>query len=78
MFFSTAPSQVCLYFNNKLYRGNRVTKMDAGSYNAFCSPNLAPLANAEVDITSKQTALWILTPSVPRLRFHPVLQVSSV
>ncbi|XP_027743280.1 60 kDa lysophospholipase [Empidonax traillii] len=46
--------EVCLYFYNKLYRGNRVTKVDAGSFNAFSSPNLPPLANAEVDITSKQ------------------------
>lgn len=45
--------QVCLYFYNKLYRGNRVTKVDTGSFNAFSSPNLAPLAIAEVDITSK-------------------------
>lgn len=48
------PAQVCLYFHNKLYRGNRVTKVDTGSFNAFSSPNLAPLANAEVDITSEQ------------------------
>jgi len=31
-----------------------VTKVDAASFNAFSSPNLPPLANAEVDITSKQ------------------------
>lgn len=31
-----------------------MTKVDAGSFNAFFSPNLPPLANAEVDITSKQ------------------------
>lgn len=44
--------QVSLYFYNKLYRGNRVTKVDTGSFNAFASPNLAPLAFCEVDITS--------------------------
>ncbi|XP_041711035.1 60 kDa lysophospholipase isoform X1 [Coregonus clupeaformis] len=42
--------EVCLYFHHKLYRGNRVTKVDAGSFYAFNSPNLAPLATAEVDI----------------------------
>lgn len=31
-----------------------MTKVDAGSFNAFSSPNLPPLANAEVDIKSKQ------------------------
>ncbi|KAM6961253.1 60 kDa lysophospholipase [Aplochiton taeniatus] len=50
--------EVCLYFHNKLYRGNRVTKVDAGSFNAFCSPNLAPLANAEVDITINWDTVW--------------------
>ncbi|XP_030418140.1 60 kDa lysophospholipase isoform X2 [Gopherus evgoodei] len=51
-------SQVCLYFYHKLYRGNRVTKVDAGSFNAFSSPNLPPLANAEVDITVNWETVW--------------------
>uniref|UniRef100_A0A3Q3RN43 asparaginase n=1 Tax=Mastacembelus armatus TaxID=205130 RepID=A0A3Q3RN43_9TELE len=50
--------EVCLYFYNKLYRGNRVTKVDAGSFNAFNSPNLAPLATAEVDITINWDTVW--------------------
>ncbi|XP_030299358.1 60 kDa lysophospholipase isoform X1 [Sparus aurata] len=50
--------EVCLYFYNKLYRGNRVTKVDTGSFNAFNSPNLAPLAIAEVDITINWDTVW--------------------
>uniref|UniRef100_A0A673YST5 asparaginase n=1 Tax=Salmo trutta TaxID=8032 RepID=A0A673YST5_SALTR len=50
--------EVCLYFHNKLYRGNRVTKVDSGSFNAFNSPNLAPLANAEVDIKINWDTVW--------------------
>ncbi|KAG8449312.1 hypothetical protein GDO86_016095 [Hymenochirus boettgeri] len=50
--------EVCLYFHHKLYRGNRVTKVDAGSFNAFSSPNLPPLANAEVDITINWETVW--------------------
>ncbi|XP_025904436.1 60 kDa lysophospholipase [Nothoprocta perdicaria] len=50
--------EVCLYFYNKLYRGNRVTKVDAGSFNAFSSPNLPPLANAEVDIKINWDTVW--------------------
>uniref|UniRef100_A0A8C8R6L2 asparaginase n=1 Tax=Pelusios castaneus TaxID=367368 RepID=A0A8C8R6L2_9SAUR len=50
--------EVCLYFYHKLYRGNRVTKVDAGSFNAFSSPNLPPLANAEVDITINWETVW--------------------
>ncbi|KAL5334388.1 asparaginase-domain-containing protein [Aspergillus crustosus] len=36
--------EVCLYFNNKLFRGNRSTKVAASDYSAFDSPNSAPLA----------------------------------
>ncbi|XP_047013633.1 60 kDa lysophospholipase isoform X3 [Ictalurus punctatus] len=50
--------EVCLYFHHKLFRGNRVTKVDAGSFNAFNSPNLAPLANAEVDIKINWDTVW--------------------
>ncbi|XP_056101503.1 60 kDa lysophospholipase isoform X1 [Rhinichthys klamathensis goyatoka] len=50
--------EVCLYFHHKLYRGNRVTKVDAGSFNAFTSPNLLPLANAEVDIKINWDTVW--------------------
>uniref|UniRef100_A0A8C8C3C6 asparaginase n=1 Tax=Oncorhynchus tshawytscha TaxID=74940 RepID=A0A8C8C3C6_ONCTS len=50
--------EVCLYFHHKLYRGNRVTKVDSGSFNAFNSPNLAPLAIAEVDIKINWDTVW--------------------
>ncbi|KAJ7345225.1 hypothetical protein JRQ81_001175 [Phrynocephalus forsythii] len=50
--------EVCLYFYNRLYRGNRVTKVDTESFNAFSSPNLPPLANAEVDITINWETVW--------------------
>ncbi|XP_042564549.1 60 kDa lysophospholipase isoform X2 [Clupea harengus] len=50
--------EVCLYFHHKLYRGNRVTKVDTESFNAFNSPNLAPLANAEVDIKINWDTVW--------------------
>ncbi|KAL4903375.1 hypothetical protein BDW74DRAFT_186054 [Aspergillus multicolor] len=36
--------EVCLYFDNKLFRGNRSTKVSASDFNAFNSPNSAPLA----------------------------------
>uniref|UniRef100_A0A670I9N8 asparaginase n=1 Tax=Podarcis muralis TaxID=64176 RepID=A0A670I9N8_PODMU len=50
--------EVCLYFHNKLYRGNRVTKVDAESFNAFSSPNLPSLATAEVDIIINWETVW--------------------
>ncbi|MAA80258.1 MAG: L-asparaginase 1, partial [Deltaproteobacteria bacterium] len=42
--------EVCLYFDNKLYRGNRCQKMDSSGLGAFSSSNLAPLAKVGVEI----------------------------
>lgn len=42
--------EVCLFFNNQLFRGNRVSKVNAVRFNAFSSPNLKPLAIVGVDI----------------------------
>jgi L-asparaginase len=39
----TVP-EVCIYFDNKLTRGNRTTKISAEHFDAFDSPNYAPLA----------------------------------
>lgn len=36
--------EVCLFFHNRLYRGNRTTKVSAASFQAFDSPNCEPLA----------------------------------
>ncbi|KAM5273697.1 60 kDa lysophospholipase [Ctenodactylus gundi] len=43
--------EVCLFFQNQLFRGNRVTKVDARRFAAFCSPNLPPLATVGADVT---------------------------
>jgi 60kDa lysophospholipase len=43
--------EVCLFFNFKLYRGNRTTKVSADDFAAFASPNFPPLAT----ITSLKT-----------------------
>ncbi|XP_014646070.1 PREDICTED: 60 kDa lysophospholipase [Ceratotherium simum simum] len=42
--------EVCLFFQNQLFRGNRVTKVDARRFAAFCSPNLPPLAVVGADV----------------------------
>jgi L-asparaginase len=39
-----AVPEVCIYFDNKLTRGNRTTKMSAEHFDAFSSPNYHPLA----------------------------------
>ena len=58
--------EVCVYFANQLFRGNRTQKMDTSGLGAFESSNLAPLAKVGVDIE----VAWHLTlpsPSRPLL-----------
>ena len=43
--------EVCLFFNYKLFRGNRTTKVSSSDFAAFASPNFPPLAS----ITSLKT-----------------------
>uniref|UniRef100_A0A2K6EPW2 asparaginase n=1 Tax=Propithecus coquereli TaxID=379532 RepID=A0A2K6EPW2_PROCO len=42
--------EVCVFFQNQLFRGNRTTKVDARRFAAFCSPNLPPLATVGADV----------------------------
>ncbi|KAM9842809.1 60 kDa lysophospholipase-like [Aulostomus maculatus] len=56
--------EVSLYFYNKLYRGNRTTKVDAEDFSAFSSPNLVPLAKTEGDIEVDWDIVWTKTPGV--------------
>lgn len=43
--------EVCIYFDNALYRGNRTYKANAELFNAFASPNFHKMAKVGVDIT---------------------------
>ena len=42
--------EVCICFNDFLYRGNRSTKMSIGDFDAFASPNYPPLAEIGIQI----------------------------
>ena len=43
--------EVCVYFQNRLFRANRTTKRSAEQLNAFCSENYPPLAEVGVTIS---------------------------
>lgn len=43
--------EVCIYFQNNVYRGNRSVKTNASEFNAFSSPNYPALAEYGVDFT---------------------------
>lgn len=49
--------EVCLFFNYKLFRGNRATKVSATDFAAFASPNMLPLATVH---SSKTVVNWEL------------------
>ncbi|MFQ3333260.1 MAG: L-asparaginase [Candidatus Azotimanducaceae bacterium] len=42
--------EVCLYFEYKLYRANRTTKMNSEHFEAFSSPNYPPLGESGVHL----------------------------
>lgn len=47
---SARVPEVCIFFGGKLMRGNRTTKINAESFQAFSSPNFPPLAEAGINI----------------------------
>ncbi len=49
-------NEVCIYFEYKLYRGNRTFKYNSQHFDAFKSPNYPALAEAGVDINYNTSA----------------------
>ncbi len=62
-------SEVCLYFEHKLYRGNRSTKINAEHFNAFSSPNYPPLAESGVYLKT-YSELFLPKTRVKKLIIH--------
>ena len=57
--------EVCLFFNYKLFRGNRATKVSADEFSAFASPNYPPLATIT---SSKTNVFWNLIHRPTRIK----------
>ena len=51
-------SEVCLYFEYKLYRGNRTTKINAEHFKAFTSPNYPFLVESGVHLKLNETFFY--------------------
>tara|TARA_R100001369_G_scaffold92790_1_gene139867 strand:- start:5127 stop:6155 length:1029 start_codon:yes stop_codon:yes gene_type:complete len=51
-------SEVCLYFEYKLYRANRTTKINAEHFEAFASLNYPPLVESGVHLFINHEALY--------------------
>lgn len=67
--------EVCIYFENKLFRGNRTTKYNAEHFNAFESPNYPYLAQAGINIKYNYGAIHYPT-SKKELKIHTQLNTS--
>ena len=77
--------EVCIYFNNQLFRGNRAEKFTSSKFDAFQSPNYPALAEAGTEIRfnsavirkAKGSTLKIITSGFDRnvglIRVYPGL-----
>jgi lysophospholipase len=82
--------EVTLFFDNKLLRGNRCSKVNAVEFNAFESPNLMPLVTVGINIDVSWEDVWRpkriarfkahknLNPSVASLRLFPGITEATV
>ncbi|MGJ8674618.1 MAG: asparaginase domain-containing protein [Pseudoalteromonas sp.] len=56
--------EVTLFFNNKLYRGNRVRKVDADGFDAFDSPNFPALLEAGINIEVNRDVVSVFDSAI--------------
>lgn len=64
--------EVCIFFENELYRGNRTQKYNAQNFEAFRSPNYPVLATSGVDI--KYNLNYIHKPNFKKLKVNTKLE----
>ena len=66
-------TEVGLYFEYKLYRGNRTTKISAEHFNAFTSPNYPFLIESGVHLKVNKDLLLPFDENEP-LRVHKIFE----
>lgn len=80
--------EVCIYFENQLYRGNRTYKFNSENFDAFLSPNYPILAEAGVNIEvfthrllphhdEKLLVRKTLSDNVGLIRLYPGLKLDT-
>lgn len=63
--------EVCFYFRDRLFRGNRIRKTSTVNINAFSSPSLQPLVYDEITMNVN----WDIIRSIPRSSIGSKLHV---
>ncbi len=79
LLLATTPflAEVVVYLGGAVLRGNRSTKISAGGFDAFASPNLPPLADVGVDVAWRRELLRVPEPGPVRsLRLQDVSVVA--
>lgn len=66
-------SEVCLYFEYKLYRANRTTKISSEQFEAYASPNYPCLAESGVNLKFDETKL-LRTARFKKVKFRRRLE----
>ena len=69
--------EVCLYFEYKLYRGNRTTKINAEHFKAFTSPNYPFLIESGVHL-KMNPELFLPIDKSGSLRVHKMLDTNVI
>ena len=69
--------EVCLYFEYKLYRGNRTTKINAEHFKAFTSPNYPFLIESGVHLTIN-SELFLPFTGGAKLQVHKDLDTNVI
>lgn len=69
--------EVCLYFEYKLYRGNRTTKINAEHFKAFTSPNYPFLIESGVHLKINSD-LFLSSEGLTPLRVHKNLDTNVI
>ncbi|MFC6857861.1 asparaginase [Zunongwangia atlantica] len=70
-------AEVGLYFEYKLYRANRTTKINAEHFQAFASLNYPPLAESGVHLSVNSKILWKQNRN-QQLKLHPRFNTNVV
>lgn len=68
--------EVCIFFENKLLRGNRTVKYNASFFNAFTSENYPTLADVGIYINYNRNN--ILKPNFKKLKVHTSMDTNVV
>ncbi len=69
--------EVCIFFESRLMRGNRTTKINTEGFNAFRSYNFPPLADAGIHIKYETPLIRRANPELP-FKVHYLMDTNVV